>query len=225
MEKATWEKLVDNLIKQGNLCSPNVIRAMRAVPRDKFVPAEMQAYSATDTPIQLGYGQSILAPQIVAVINEALMLKVGTKVLEVGTGSGWHAAIMAEIVAPLEAPRTEWGHIYTVEIVGALADTSRKNIMNAGYGDRISVINDDGSKGYQRKAPYDRVIAAAAAPKVPNLLVDQLKEGGILLMPVGSPLLFQRLLKLTKLADGKVKEENLGNVSFTPLTDELGLKS
>lgn len=225
MEKATWEKLVDNLIKQGNVRSPNVIRAMRAVPRDKFVPVEMQVYSATDTPIQLGYGQSILAPQIVAVINEALMLKVGTKVLEVGTGSGWHAAIMAEIVAPLEAPRTEWGHIYTVEIVGALADTARKNIMNAGYGDRVSVVNDDGLKGYQQKAPYDRVIAAASAPRVPIPLVEQLKEGGILLIPVGSPMLFQRLLKFTKLADGKVKEENLGNVSFTPLTDDLGQKS
>ncbi len=221
MEKATWEKLIDNLIKQGNLHTPKVIRAMRAMPRDKFVPAEMQSYCATDTPIQLGYGQSILAPQIVAVINEALTLDVGNKVLEVGTGTGWHAAIMAEIVAPMTAPRTEWGHVYTVEIVSALAEAARKNIMNSGYGDRVSIINDNGLKGYQQKAPYDRIITAASAQKVPKPLVSQLKEGGILLIPVGSPMLFQRLLKLTKLADGRVKEENLGNVFFTSLTDEL----
>jgi len=221
VEKAAWVKLIANLIKQGNLHTPNVIRAMRTLPREKFVPSEMQAYSALDTPIQLGYGQSILAPQIVAVINEALMLEVGSKVLEVGTGSGWHAAIIAEIVAPKEAPRTEWGHVYTVEIVGALADFARKNIMNAGYGDRVSIVNDDGSKGYRQKAPYDRIIVTASVQEVLKPLQNQLKEGGILLAPVGSPMLFQKLLKITKLADGKVKEENLGNVSFAPLAGKF----
>jgi protein-L-isoaspartate(D-aspartate) O-methyltransferase len=225
MEKAKWENLIDNLVKQGDLRSPNIVRAMRAVPRISFVPVNMQAYSAADAPIQIGFGQSVSAPHIVAIMNEALQLAAGSKVLEVGAGFGWHAATIAEIVAPREAPRSEWGHVYTVEIVPALAEAARKNIMNAGYGDRVSIINSDGSKGYAEKAPYDREVVTAAAPKVPKPLIDQLKEGGILLVPVGSPFLFQKLIKLTRRIDGKISEENLGGVSFVPLTGEFGQKS
>ena len=225
MEKANWEKLIDNLVKEGDLHSVNIIRAMRTVPRAIFIPVNMQAYSATETPIQIGFGQSISAPQIVAVMNEALELEMGCKVLEVGAGSGWQAAIMAEIVSPKEAPRSGWGHVYAVEIIPALAEVARKNVMNAGYGDRVSVINGDGSTGYTQKAPYDRIVVTAAAPKIPKPLVDQLKEGGVLLIPVGSPFLFQKLLKLTKQPDGRIKEENLGNVSFVPLIGEFGHKT
>ena len=94
--------------------------------------------------------------------------------------------------------------------------------MNAGYGDRVSIIGADGSKGFPEKAPYDRVIVTAAAPNVPKPLVDQLKENGIMLVPVGSPTLFQNLLKITKQADGKISEENLGGVAFVPLTGQYG---
>jgi protein-L-isoaspartate(D-aspartate) O-methyltransferase len=224
VEKASWEKLIDNLVKQGHLRTPSVIRSMRGVPRAKFVPALMQTYSANDTPIQIGFGQSILAPQIVAIMIEALMLDLGSKVLEVGAGSGWLAATIAEIVAPREAPRSEWGHVYTLEIVGALARSAKKNIMNAGYGDCVSLINSDGSKGYPQKAPYDRIIVTASAPIIPKPLVDQLKESGVLLIPVGAPMLFQKLMKLTKLPKGEVKEETLGNVSFGPLISEVSKK-
>jgi protein-L-isoaspartate(D-aspartate) O-methyltransferase len=225
MEKANWDKLIDSLVKRGDLKTPNVIRAMRDVPRAKFIPTEMQDYSTNDAPIQIGFGQSVLAPRMVAIINEALQLSVGNKVLEIGSGSGWHAATLAEIVAPKESPRSEWGHIYTVEVIAALADSAKKNIMNAGYGDRVSIVQADGSKGYPQKAPYDRIVVGAAAPTVPKPLADQVKEGGFLLVPVGSPLLFQKLMKLTKLGDGKTKEENLGTVSFGPLTGELGHKT
>ena len=159
---------------------------------------------------------------MVSIMDEALQLEVGQKVLEVGAGSGWHSATIAEIVAPMSAPRSEWGCVYTVEIVQALAENARKNIMNAGYGDRVKIINADGSKGYVEKAPYDRVVVTAAAPNVPEPLIDQLKPSGIMLIPVGSVSLFQNLLKITKGPDGKIKQENLGGVAFVPLTGEYG---
>ncbi len=159
---------------------------------------------------------------MVSIMNEALQLEVGHNVLEIGAGSGWHAATIAEIVAPTEAPRSEWGHVYTVEIVQSLADFARRNIMNAGYGDRVTIICADGSLGYPEKAPYDRVLVTAAAPDVPAPLVEQLKLSGIMLIPVGTAHLFQSLLKITKYADGKIKKENLGGVAFVPLTGRYG---
>jgi protein-L-isoaspartate(D-aspartate) O-methyltransferase len=225
VEKANWEKLIKNLLKGGDLRSPSVAQAMRRVPRTNFVPADMQAYSSSDSPLQIGFGQSVSAPHMVAVMNEALQLQLGCKVLEVGAGSGWQAATIADVVAPQEAPRSEWGHVYTLEVVPALAETARKNVMNAGYGDRITIVQSDGSKGYVQKAPFDRILVTAATPKVPKPLIDQLKSGGVLLVPVGSPMLFQFLMKYSKLTDGKIKEENLGGVSFVPLTGEYGHKS
>ena len=160
---------------------------------------------------------------MVSIMNEALQLEVGQKVLEVGAGSGWHSATIAEIVAPSSSPRSEWGCVFTVEIVKALAENARKNIMNAGYGDRVKIISGDGSKGYAEKAPYDRVVVTAAAPRVPQPLVDQLKPGGVMLIPVGSVSLFQNLLKITK-EDGQIKQKNLCGVAFVPLTGEYGHK-
>lgn len=225
LEKADWEKLVDNLLKQGILHSPKVIKAMRTVPRLKFLPENMQSYSATDTPLPIGFGQTISAPHMVSIMNEALQLEVGCKVLEVGAGSGWHAATMAELISSRDEPISEWGHIYAVEIVPALAEQARKNIMNAGYGDRVSIINADGSKGYPEKAPYDRIVVTAAAPEVPQILLNQLKTGGLMIIPVGNVSLFQNLLRITKDSDGKSKRENLGGVAFVPLTGEYGQSS
>jgi len=159
---------------------------------------------------------------MVSIMNEALQLEVGQKVLEVGAGSGWHAATIAEVVAPEDAPRSEWGHVYTVEIVQGLAEYARKNIMNTGYGDRVTIICADGSMGYAEKAPYDRVLVTAAAPDVPKPLIEQLKPSGIMLIPVGSVSLFQSLIKITKGHDGKIREENLGGVAFVPLTGRYG---
>jgi len=159
---------------------------------------------------------------MVSIMNEALQLEVGHKVLEVGAGCGWHAATVAEIVAPRDSPRSEWGHVHTVEIVQSLADFSRKNIMNAGYGDRVTIICADGSEGYPEKAPYDRVFVTAAAPDIPKPLMEQLKPNGIMLIPVGSMHLFQTLIRVTKGVDGKIREENLGGVAFVPLTGRYG---
>lgn len=161
---------------------------------------------------------------MVSIMNEAVQLEVGNKVLEVGAGCGWHAATIAEIVAPPDAPRSEWGHVYTVEIVQGLADFARKNIMNVGYGDRVTIICADGSLGYPEKAPYDRILVTAAAPDVPKPLIEQLKPNGVMLIPVGSVHLFQNLVKVTKSVGGKTKEENLGGVAFVPLTGQYGHK-
>jgi protein-L-isoaspartate(D-aspartate) O-methyltransferase len=157
-------------------------------------------------------------------MNEALQLKVGHKVLEVGGGSGWHSATIAEIVAPKGSPRSEWGHVYTVEIVQALGENARRSIINAGYGDRVTITVGDGSKGYLEKAPYDRIVVTAAAPNVPKPLVEQLKQGGIMIIPVGNVSMFQTLIKINKGTDGKIREESLGGVAFVPLTGEFGHK-
>ena len=159
---------------------------------------------------------------MVSIMNEALQLEVGYKVLEVGAGSGWHATTIAEVVAPSETPRSEWGHVYTVEIIQGLAEFARRNIMKAKYGDRITIICADGSTGYSEKAPYDRILVTAAAPDVPKPLIKQLKPNGIILIPVGSMHLFQSLMKITKGTNGKTRKENLGGVAFVPLTGHYG---
>jgi protein-L-isoaspartate(D-aspartate) O-methyltransferase len=159
---------------------------------------------------------------MVSIMNEALQLEVGHKVLEVGAGSGWHAATIAEIVAPSDTPRSEWGHVYTLEIIQGLAEFARRNIMKAGYGDRVTIICTDGSMGHPEKAPYDRILVTAAAPEVPKPLTEQLKLNGIMLIPVGSIHLFQSLMKITKNAEGKIRKENLGGVAFVPLTGRYG---
>jgi len=154
-------------------------------------------------------------------MDEALELEVGNRVLEVGAGSGWHASTIAEIVAPTDAPKGNWGHVYSVEIVRELAEFARKNVEEAGYSDRITVICGDGSLGYPEKAPYDRILVTAAAPDIPKPLVKQLKTRGILVIPVGGIYLYQTLVRVRK-GDGKITEENLGGVAFVPLTGRHG---
>jgi len=156
-------------------------------------------------------------------MNEALKLEVGHNVLEVGAGSGWHASTIAEIVAPTNTPKERWGHIYTIEVVPELAEFARKNIEKAGYGDRVTVVCGDGSRGYLERAPYDRILVTAAAPSVPQPLIEQLKEGGILVIPVGGIYLHQMLVRVRK-RDGRIVEENLGGVAFVPLVGRYGYK-
>ncbi|MGD6809475.1 MAG: protein-L-isoaspartate(D-aspartate) O-methyltransferase [Candidatus Bathyarchaeia archaeon] len=225
MEKANWEKLIDNLVKQSIIRTPKIAQTMRLTPRSKFLPPDKQVYSNKDTPISIGYGQAVLAPHIVAVINENLKLAVGHKVLEVGSGSGWQAATMAELVTSPDVPRSEWGRIYTVEINVALAEQARKNIRNAGYSDRVTIINADGSTGYPEKAPYDRIVVSAASSEFPPPLLDQLKSGGIMIIPIGKNNLFQNLMCITKEIEGNIKKENLGGVAFASLTGKYGQKS
>jgi protein-L-isoaspartate(D-aspartate) O-methyltransferase len=217
------ERVVNMLVAQGILCSPSVISAMRSVPREEFVPEKLRDYAYIDTPLPIGYGQTISAIHMVAMMCEALKLKPGHKVLEVGAGSGYHAAVVAEIVAPKGAG--ELGHVYTVEVVSALVEFARKNLERAGFSGRVTVSYGDGSKGYPLEAPYDRVFVTAAAPNVPDPLIEQLKPGGLLVIPVGGPHLFQSLLLVEKGLDGKTLVKNLGGVAFVPLVGEYGWKT
>jgi len=160
---------------------------------------------------------------MVSIMDEVLELEVGNKVLEIGAGCGWHAATVAEIIAPSDVPKEKWGHVYTVEIVSQLADLARTNIKNAGYGDRVTIVCGDGSLGYAEMATYDRILVTAAAPDIPKPLIEQLKSGGVLVIPVGGVYLYQTLLRIRK-RDDKITEENLGGVAFVPLTGRYGYK-
>jgi protein-L-isoaspartate(D-aspartate) O-methyltransferase len=160
---------------------------------------------------------------MVSIMDEALELEVGHRVLEIGAGSGWHASTIAEIVAPTNTAKKKWGHVYTVEFVPQLAEFARKNVEKTGYGNRITVICGDGSEGYAEKAPYDRILVTAAAPDVPKPLVEQLKTGGVLVIPVGSLYSYQSLIRIRK-KDNQITEENLGGVAFVPLIGKHGHK-
>jgi len=158
---------------------------------------------------------------MVSIMNESLELRVGHKVLEVGSGSGWHASTVAETVAPTDMPKERWGHVYTIEIVSELAEFARRNIEAAGYLDRVTVVCNDGSEGYTQEAPYDRILVTAAAPYVPDPLKEQLKPGGILVIPVGRVSFYQTLLRIRREND-RFLEENLGGVAFVPLVGKYG---
>ncbi|MFZ7138490.1 MAG: protein-L-isoaspartate O-methyltransferase [archaeon] len=160
---------------------------------------------------------------MVAIMDEALELEIGHKVLEIGGGSGWHAATIAEIVAPSDVSKEKWGHVYTIERIPQLAAFAKINIDNAGFADRVTVIHSDGTLGYPKEAPYDRIFVAAAGPKVPEPLVNQLKETGVLLAPVGGVQLYQSLIRVRK-QNGKITQENLGGVAFVPLIGKHGFE-
>ena len=154
-------------------------------------------------------------------MNEVLELNVGHKVLEVGSGSGWHASTVAEIVAPSDVPEERWGHVYTVEIIPRLVEFARRNIERAGYIDRVTVICGDGSEGCSDEAPFDRISVTAAAPYVPDPLKEQLKPDGILVIPVGSVGFYQALIRVRREND-EYFEEDLGGVAFVPLVGRYG---
>lgn len=160
---------------------------------------------------------------MIAIMNEALELEVGQRVLEVGSGSGWHASTIAEIVAPSDGLKKRWGHIYTVERIPELAEFAIGKIAEAGYYNRITIIHRDGSLGYPEEAPYQRILVTAAAPAVPQPLIEQLEDGGIMVIPVGGAQFYQTLLRIRK-KNGEILEENMGGVAFVPLIGRHGFK-
>lgn len=155
---------------------------------------------------------------MVAIMNEALELSIGNRVLEVGAGSGYHAATVAEQIGPQ-------GHVYSIELVPELVRVARSNLDRAGYSDRVTLVEGDGSLGYPDRAPYERIIVTAAAPRIPRPLVAQLQPGGILIIPVGGRLFPQELIKVRKDEKGRIEQTSLGGVAFVPLIGKEGFDS
>lgn len=205
--------LVDNLRRRGYISSPAVDHAMRHVPREEFLPEDLKEDAYVDSPLPIGEGQTISAPHMVAIMAEQLDLKEGMTVLEIGAGSGYHAAVCAEIVGPE-------GHIYTIERIADLATFAEANLKRTGYGKNVTVIFADGTRGLPEHAPYDRIFVAAGAPDIPSPLTEQLADGGKLLVPVGGRY-YQDLIRVEKRGEKLVKE-NLGGCVFVPLIGEHG---
>ena len=219
-----YKKAVDDLVlrlqNSGYLKSDEMERAVRTVPREAFVHPSTKEQAYRDSPLSIGLGQTISAPHMCVIMCESLDLKPGLRILEVGAGSGYHSALCAEMVAPKGVDNP--GHVYTIEIVEGLIDFARKNLERTGYDDRVTLIHGDGGLGLVEHAPFDRILVAAAAPRVPDPLIEQLAPEGIMLIPVGSRGFFQDLLMLEKDADGSTTRRNWGGVAFVPLTGEFG---
>lgn len=200
-------------MRKGYVVTRSVESAMRSVPREQFLPEGIRQDAYVDSPLPIGEGQTISAPHMVAIMVEKLDLVPGNKVFEIGAGSGYHAAVVAEMVRPD-------GHVFTMERIASLARFAEQNLTAAGYGDIVSVSVGDGSKGLPEEAPFDRIFVACGAPDVPAPLLDQLADGGKMLVPVGGRM-YQDLIKVEK-RDGKVLKESHGGCVFVPLIGEFG---
>jgi protein-L-isoaspartate(D-aspartate) O-methyltransferase len=213
-EEKEFEELRKLLVEglEGIVLEEKVLKAMLRVPRHRFVPEYEQRAAYTDRALEIGYGQTISAPHMVAIMCEILELSEGHKVLEIGAGSGYNAAVMAELIG-------KTGRIYTVERIKPLADFARKNLEETGY-NNVTVLLENGSMGYPRYAPYDRITVTCAAPSIPNALLEQLKPGGIMVIPVGD--YFQELIRVKKDSNGNIHKKRKGEVIFVPMLGKHG---
>jgi len=203
---AQREAMVDSLVAEGIITDARVIAAMKKVPRHLFVPHGQVASAYDDTPLPIGDDQLIYAPSIVGLMTEALQPQETDRVLEVGTGSGYQAAILAELAR----------HVYSTEVLEALAVSAQSRLQEMGY-TKITVRNADGHLGWPEHAPYDRIIVNGAADEVPQALVDQLKDGGRMVIPISEEGGWaQKLYLMVKQGDELVKTE-LADAIFVPM--------
>ena len=200
--------MVDRQLRPRGISDPRVLQAMGAVPRHVFVPAALAASAYADTPLPIGLRQTISQPYIVAYMTEAAALGPGARVLEIGTGSGYQAAVLAEVAA----------RVYTIEIVPELAAAARERLAALGY-DNVEVRHGDGYRGWPEEAPFDAVVVTAAPDHVPPALVEQLAAGARLVIPVGPDGALQAMTIVTKEADGAATERTFP-VRFVPMTGE-----
>lgn len=217
------KKLVENLIKRKILATTEVVDAMLKVPREKFLSEKAKSSAYLDTPLSIGLGQTISAPHMNAMMCEYLELKEGDKVLEIGTGSGYHAALCAELVAPENSQNP--GHVFTIERHKELVERAKASLKETGYNNSVSVIHGDGTLGYEEAAPYDKILVTAASPeKVPPPFKKQLKDGGILCIPAGSKSFGQNLYIVRR--DGEeFNSKKITGVRFVPLIGKFGFNS
>jgi protein-L-isoaspartate(D-aspartate) O-methyltransferase len=205
------DRLVRNLCKEGYIKTKPVKQAFLTVPREEFIPDFLKNYSYVDTPLDIGNGQTISAPHMVAIMCEALDIKKGQRILEIGTGSGYHAAIVSQLVR-------ETGRIYTIERFESLAIKAKQNLQTINCSNVIVEVGD-GSCGLPLHQPYDRIYVTCAAPSIPQPLIDQLRDPGKLLVPVGD-----MYCELTLLEKEKQKHtvHHLGGCVFVPLVGRYG---
>lgn len=204
------KQMVETQIRQRGITDPRVIDALMSVERHRFVPDNALDYAYHDSPLAIGHGQTISQPYIVALMTEILEPEPGDTILEIGTGSGYQAAVLSRLVA----------HVYSVEIVEALGRHARETLHELGY-DNVTVRIGDGYQGWPEHAPFDGIIVTAAPPEIPQALIDQLADGGRMIVPVGTT--FQELVLIEK-RDGQVTQRNVAAVRFVPMVhgDEAG---
>ncbi len=207
--KTERDELIEELKSYG--IGERVLKAMRKVPRHLFIPEEVRKYAYVDRPLPIGENQTISAPHMVAMMCDLLDIKKGMQILEIGAGCGYHAAVMVELV--------EDGHIYTIERRESLANTARENLKVAGYSN-VMVIVGDGTLGLSEHAPYDRISVACAAPDIPPPLLEQLKYGGKMVIPIGR---HSQELYLVEKKDTIIKKRS-GGVMFVPLMGRYGFR-
>ena len=208
------QEMVDKHIRARGVRSERVLAAMRKVPREGFLPHELHEFAYEDSTLPIAAEQTISQPYIVALMLDALALAGGEKVLEIGTGSGYAAAVLAEIA----------GEVYTVERIGQLAEKSASVLTGLGY-DNVHVLHGDGTRGWPEHAPYDAIVVAAGGPKVPEALRAQLKVGGRMVIPVGKDERAQELTRITRVAQDEYKTEDLADVRFVPLLGQEGFEA
>ena len=202
--KKMREHMVESQIMNRGILNEKLLNIMKKVPRHVFVPGSLKPSAYDDNPIPIGYGQTISQPYMVALMTDLLELKGDEKVLEIGAGSGYQAAILSGLAKSL----------VTVERVKELADRTKKLLKHEGY-DNVLVVHGDGTKGYEKEAPYDAVMITAATPKIPKDLFGQLADGGRLVAPVG-PRYHQELIRVKKI-ENTLKKEYFGGCIFVPL--------
>lgn len=206
--------MIQELENQG-IRDRKVLEAMEKIERHEFVPREVENEAYSNTPLPIGYGQTISQPYTVAYMLELLELEKGAKVLEIGTGSGYNAILIAEIVGSK-------GKVYSVEIIPELVKFSKENIRKTGL-KNVEIIMGDGGRGYEKEKPYDRIIITAAAKEIPPDLLKQLKEGGILVAPLGERDM-QTMTKIRK-TKKKITKKEFGGFIFVPLTGKYKTKN
>jgi protein-L-isoaspartate(D-aspartate) O-methyltransferase len=204
---AQREVMVRDQIAARGIDDPATLEAMRSVPRHEFLPLRLRREAYADYPLPIGHGQTISQPYIVAFMTEAIRPQPGEKILEIGAGSGYQAAVLAATGA----------EVYTVEIVGPLAEMARQNLGRLGY-DKAKVLHADGFRGWPEHAPYDAIVVTCAPDKIPPDLVAQLRDGGRMIIPVGSGL-NQELVLLRKKGD-RIEKQSILPVRFVPMTGE-----
>lgn len=203
---AVRREMVEVQLAGRDIRDPAVLDAMRTVPREAFVPPDLVDCAYEDGPLPIGAGQTISQPYVVAFMIAATAPTAGDRALEIGTGSGYSAAVLASIVKD----------VYTIERIAALADPAERRLSELGYRN-VHVRCGDGTLGWPEHAPYDIIIVTAGGPRVPPALLAQLAAGGRLIMPVGGDRFFQRLVRCIRQRDGRILEETLEAVAFVPL--------